>query len=273
MRVEHLADGVDLWLGDCRDILPTLGKVDAVVTDPPYGIDYGRSGGFSASHGWGQWRENVAWDAERPDPAVFEQMLAMSKAQIVWGGNYFTDFSRRPCSGLSGIRGSATSRLPTASSLGRLKWKAARIFSLPRGKAAQDGKEHPTQKPVEVMAWCLDFLPDAAPFSTRSWAPAPRASPAPSAASSSSASSASQNISTSPFAASLTPWRVRTCSPRPAFSTSQSRRCCCDPHRPLRYVRHADLDAFMRRGWMVVADLGPQHGQYAVLCWRCECPE
>ena len=43
-----------LYLGDCRDILPTLGKVDAVITDPPYGIDYGRSGSFQASHGWGQ---------------------------------------------------------------------------------------------------------------------------------------------------------------------------------------------------------------------------
>lgn len=37
-RTEHLADGVTLYLGDCREILPTLGKVDAVVTDPPYGI-------------------------------------------------------------------------------------------------------------------------------------------------------------------------------------------------------------------------------------------
>jgi len=39
-RVEHLADGVTLYLGDCRDVLPTLGKVDAVVTDPPYGIGF-----------------------------------------------------------------------------------------------------------------------------------------------------------------------------------------------------------------------------------------
>lgn len=37
-RIEHLAEGVTLHLGDCRDVLPTLGKVDAVVTDPPYGI-------------------------------------------------------------------------------------------------------------------------------------------------------------------------------------------------------------------------------------------
>lgn len=36
-RKETLADGVELWLGDCREILPTLGRADAVVTDPPYG--------------------------------------------------------------------------------------------------------------------------------------------------------------------------------------------------------------------------------------------
>lgn len=38
-RIEHLSDGVTLYLGDCREILPTLPKVvDAVVTDPPYGM-------------------------------------------------------------------------------------------------------------------------------------------------------------------------------------------------------------------------------------------
>jgi|SRR5271166_1835784 len=37
IRIETLADGVTLYLGDCREVLPTLGKVDAVVTDPPYG--------------------------------------------------------------------------------------------------------------------------------------------------------------------------------------------------------------------------------------------
>jgi site-specific DNA-methyltransferase (adenine-specific) len=35
-KVEHLAEGVTLYCGDCREILPGLGKVDAVVTDPPY---------------------------------------------------------------------------------------------------------------------------------------------------------------------------------------------------------------------------------------------
>ena len=37
MRVERIGDAT-LYLGDCRDVLPTLERVDAVVTDPPYGI-------------------------------------------------------------------------------------------------------------------------------------------------------------------------------------------------------------------------------------------
>jgi predicted RNA methylase len=37
-RIETIADGVELHHGDCREILPTLRKVDAVVTDPPYGV-------------------------------------------------------------------------------------------------------------------------------------------------------------------------------------------------------------------------------------------
>jgi DNA modification methylase len=39
-RVEHLAEGVTLYCGDCREILPSLGRVDAVVTDPPYGVAF-----------------------------------------------------------------------------------------------------------------------------------------------------------------------------------------------------------------------------------------
>jgi DNA modification methylase len=40
MIKEILADGIELYLGDCREVLPILGKVDAVVTDPPYGIGF-----------------------------------------------------------------------------------------------------------------------------------------------------------------------------------------------------------------------------------------
>src|ERR1700742_4773645 len=47
MRIETIADAT-LYLGDCREILPTLAKVDAVVTDPPYGMNLGAiSGGVT----------------------------------------------------------------------------------------------------------------------------------------------------------------------------------------------------------------------------------
>jgi DNA modification methylase len=39
-RVEKLAEGITLYCGDCREILPSLDLIDAVITDPPYGIDF-----------------------------------------------------------------------------------------------------------------------------------------------------------------------------------------------------------------------------------------
>ena len=54
-RVEHLAEGVTLHLGDCRDILPTLGKVDAVVTDPPYGVGFKYATHDDDNDGYDEW--------------------------------------------------------------------------------------------------------------------------------------------------------------------------------------------------------------------------
>jgi DNA modification methylase len=83
-----------LWLGDCRDILPTLGKVDAVVTDPPYGIgaDKGAApGGTDASGRYIRKPKQYegGWDGERPDD--FGLILNAGKVAIIWGGNYFAD--------------------------------------------------------------------------------------------------------------------------------------------------------------------------------------
>ena len=50
-KEEKLAEGVSLYLGDCREIIPTLGRVDAVVTDPPYGIGADKA----ASKNEGKW--------------------------------------------------------------------------------------------------------------------------------------------------------------------------------------------------------------------------
>lgn len=146
-----------LYLGDCRDILPTLAKVKAVVTDPPYGIDYGRAGGFCATHGWGPWRQNVAWDAERPAREVFDAMRAMSDEQIIWGGNYFTDYVPPSMRWLIWDKGQRDFSLSDCEFAWTNQHKASRIFNYSRAAANGDGKEHPTQKPVALLEWCLEF--------------------------------------------------------------------------------------------------------------------
>ena len=150
-----------LILGDCLEVMPTLGKVDAVVTDPPYGIDYGRAGRFSASHGWGQWRENVSWDSDRPEPAVFDAIQSCSKEQIIWGGNYFADLLPAKMRWLSWDKGQRDFSLADMELAWTSQQKAARVFNYPRVAAVKDGKQHPTQKPVALMQWCLGFLPNA----------------------------------------------------------------------------------------------------------------
>jgi DNA modification methylase len=158
IRKEVIGDAT-LYCGSMEDVLPTLGRFDACVTDPPYGIDYGRAGGFSASHGWGSWRENVAWDKERPDRRMFDMILSVSTHQIVWGGNYFTDYLPPTMQWLVWDKGQRDFSLADCEFAWSSQRKAARIINFPRARALQDGKEHPTQKPVGVMEWCLSHLP------------------------------------------------------------------------------------------------------------------
>jgi len=152
----HCADCLEL-MRDWPD-----GCVDLVLTDPPYGIDFGKAGGFCASHGWGPWRENVEWDIERPPKAAFDLMLRLGKHQIIWGGNYFTDYLPRTMRWLVWDKGQREFSLADCEFAWNDEWKASRIFNYPRGCALKDGKQHPTQKPLALMEWCLDFYPDAA---------------------------------------------------------------------------------------------------------------
>ena len=149
-----------LILGDCRDILPTLPKVDAVVTDPPYGIGADKHAG-KVENGWTQW-EGAQWDNERPTPEVFKLILAAGSEQIIWGGNYFTDLLPPTMQWLVWDKGQRDFSLADCEFAWSSQRRAARIFDYPRALALQDGKVHPTQKPVALMKWCIDQLPKAA---------------------------------------------------------------------------------------------------------------
>lgn len=147
--------------GDCLEVMPELGRVDLLLTDPPYGIDFGRAGGFSASHGWGPWRDNVPWDKVRPSPEAFKAMLAVSKEQIIWGGNYFADLLPPSMRWLAWDKGQRDFSLADMELAWTSQQAAVRVFTYARGKAVKDGKKHPTQKPLNLMEWCLGFAPKA----------------------------------------------------------------------------------------------------------------
>lgn len=88
---EEIIGSARLILGDCREVLPTLGKVDAVVTDPPYGIGKDGQKETTGGHGGRKAYEFLGWDADRPDPVVFDLIMKAGRHHIIWGGNYFAD--------------------------------------------------------------------------------------------------------------------------------------------------------------------------------------
>jgi site-specific DNA-methyltransferase (adenine-specific) len=153
-RVEHLAEGVSLHLGDCREILPTLGKVDAVVTDPPYGINKDGKKRSTGSHGGRKAYEFLGWDAERPDSEIFSMLLSAGSQHVIWGGNYFADLFPPTGKWLVWDKGQRIDQ-----SDGELAWTsshgALRIFELNRVALMTDGAFHPTQKPIEIMRWSI----------------------------------------------------------------------------------------------------------------------
>jgi site-specific DNA-methyltransferase (adenine-specific) len=170
-RVEQIG-AATLYLGDCRDVLPTLGKVDAVVTDPPYGNkhsgDSSRFSGGNTRRGRGSTHGPIKGDGEAFNPSAF----MLGEHQIFFGANYFPQHlqpgsllvwaKRRPAA-----YGSFLSDGEIAwFSKGRGIYMFEHVFagSMPALEWSQDAyttSAHPFQKPIAVMEWCLGFLPDA----------------------------------------------------------------------------------------------------------------
>lgn len=152
MKPEQLADGVWLYEGDCLDVLPRLeaGSVDAVVTDPPYGIQFAaqptkwqRLAG-AKPHGWD--------DA----PADVSRLLKLAPVVCIWGGNYFP---------LPPSRGWLIWTKPDAPpSMGSVEmaWtnRDANSRNIQHSISSTNAERcgHPTQKPLAVMRWCLKQL-------------------------------------------------------------------------------------------------------------------
>ncbi len=143
----------ELWLGDCREVLPLLPRFAAVVTDPPYGL-----ADLLHRPGSGQWEKHYkqgapTWDRVTVADGVTAALEQADKA-VVWGGQfYLLHPSRCWLSWNKILRNWSSSEAEHA-------WtnldKPNRVFDYSHGQLATEGKHyHPTQKPVPLIAWCL----------------------------------------------------------------------------------------------------------------------
>jgi hypothetical protein len=172
---EEIIGRARLILGDCRDILPTLPKVDAVVTDPPYGIGEARNNNASrsslaTSRDYG----TDAWDDAPIDSETIAEMIQKARFSVIFGGNYYA-LPPTSCwlvwdkeNGANDFADCelAWTNIPKAARLIRYRWHGMlRANNETRG-------DHPTQKPIGVMKWATSRRP-LRRSSTPSWAAAP----------------------------------------------------------------------------------------------------
>lgn len=152
-RVERIG-AATLYLGDCRDILPTLGKVDAVVTDPPYGLGNKMQGGtWGAKPGF---KEMLVWDEAAPERELLDSVISAGAEAILWGGQYFPLPPAR-----CWLLWNKVNAVPTMADFETAWTTLDRPSKRYDGNVGRVEYGHPTQKPIQLMLWTLGFVPKA----------------------------------------------------------------------------------------------------------------
>ena len=193
VRIETIGD-CTLYLADCLDVMKNMGKcahladtgycscygtrvsacsgckkyrpkvVGCVVTDPPYGIGMASGMGGGGADSTRRYKRKPrqysgSWDRKRASGQCISKMVAISKAQVIWGGSYFADILG--CGGMWLVWNKLNS-MPSYSDA-ELAWTSitgntVKMFTkCSNGLASLDNGErfHPTQKPVSLMEWCI----------------------------------------------------------------------------------------------------------------------
>jgi site-specific DNA-methyltransferase (adenine-specific)/modification methylase len=148
--IETIGDAT-LYLGDCMDILPTLDKIDAVITDPPYGLGDRMKGGTWAEKQ--EFKDMVVWDTAPPSIEDLLNIASKAKICVFWGGNYY---------GLPASRcwlvWDKQNAVPTMSDC-EIAWTNldanTKRFSHPVGRVLNG---HPSEKPLRLMEWTLQTV-------------------------------------------------------------------------------------------------------------------
>jgi len=156
---------INLYNKDCIEALKEFkdNEFDLAIVDPPYGINMSKYLAITKpsrpnSYSYKQKHKTKEWDNKRPSKEYFTELQRISKNQIIWGGNYFTDFLKPTNSWIfwDKINGEGST-----FSDGELAWnsfnKALRKFTASTHHGTRGGKDriHPTQKPVKLYEWLL----------------------------------------------------------------------------------------------------------------------
>lgn len=150
---------------DNRDVLPTLPNVDAVVTDPPYGIGEGGGRQHARLRPTAKWSNPKAvnyaeggWDSAPPDSALIGLVIEAAPSVVLFGGNYFNLPPSRcwlvwdkETSGDFADCELAWTNLDMAVRRIRYLWSGFKKYGY------EERGQHPTQKPVGVMQWVLEL--------------------------------------------------------------------------------------------------------------------
>lgn len=152
-----------LYQADCAELLPTLGRFDAVITDPPYGINENSKkvasrGKLAAAKDYGVFD----WDTAPPSSELIDALRDSSQYQAFFGGNYFT-LPPSSCwlvwDKLNGDNDFADCELCWTNwpkAVRRLQWRWNGMI-----RQGNEERHHPTQKPLEVMKWVIGLCPKA----------------------------------------------------------------------------------------------------------------
>ena len=143
---------VALYNIDCLEFMRTMpaGSVDAVITDPPYGIGITHSPRISVSRGF-----DGNWDDAPASQEYINAVVFLGVPSVVWGGNYFV----LPTSRCWLVWDKDNDGRDFAEA--ELAWTnldaVVRVFRH-RPQNMDGGKVHPTQKPLALMRWCIEML-------------------------------------------------------------------------------------------------------------------
>lgn len=160
MKPYYEHQGITIYHGDCFEIVSSLQKPDLVLTDPPYGINY--------KHGGGKYRNaSTVIDSIRGDDKPFDPRK-FPKPIITWGANHY--FFNLEKGGRWFVWDKRENVIPQRDQADcEIAWCSDagvdRIFrhywdGFNKKSERNEARLHPTQKPVELMRWCLGFYPE-----------------------------------------------------------------------------------------------------------------